>query len=377
MKKLLPIIGLCVLSACSNDKKQDQEGPNILENISFTTDTLEVAVGEEVINSSAYYGFDLSEDGKTAFFFNNRDLQIHEIDLEEMSLVKRHPFDRDGPNRAPSFVNYFQYLPNQEFLLASFNGAGVYTLEGELIQKLEINSDMISGFENENLLLTNNLHLSRNKSKALSLPRTFEGSILGLGIIDLKSMNAKSLDLPAMKITENYRVTFSEGGGSTSYGDFEQISKINSKFFIHSGATSDVYVYDADIDSLQLKSFPHQLVAKTKTGDFQTTVDSRERMLDINKEMSNQIDFGPFLWDHSNQQYFRFASKILAFDEEGASSKSDFYLFVYDEDLNLLAEGKVKDFRSLHKISFFKDGKLYCYSSVNENPGFIVYKFDF
>ena len=41
---------------------------NQLENLQITLDTLKVDVGEELVNSSAYYGFGLSEDGKSIFF---------------------------------------------------------------------------------------------------------------------------------------------------------------------------------------------------------------------------------------------------------------------------------------------------------------------
>ena len=352
MKKLFPIFGLALLSACGHKESTETSGVITLENPSFTTDTIAVNVGDEIFNANDYYGFDLSEDASTVY---------------SMTLVDRHPFERDGPNRVPDFVNYFQALPNEEFLLSNSNSSGIYSLSGELVRKLDLTTESVSGFDFEKSgFLTNTIHLSADKSKAISLPKAFTGGISGLGIINLESMKGETLAIPEMKITEKYRVTFREGGSSASSGDFEEIQEVNGDFIIHSSATSDSYIFDPILDSLRLLTFPHQLVPRFKTGDFQTEVDSRERMSEVSMEMHKLIDFGRFYWDEENGRYLRFAIR-----------NGDYFVFVYSEDFELQAEGKFEGFISIYNKSFVKEGKLYSYITVEENPGFLVYDFNF
>ena len=377
MKKLLTIFGLALLSACGHQESIETTGVKTLENPLFTTDTLAVNVGDEIFNANDYYGFDLSQDASTMYLFYNHESEIHEIDINSMTLVARYPFERDGPNRVPDFVNYFQALPNEEFLLSNSNSSGIYSLSGELVKKLDLTTESVSGFDFEKSgFLTSNIHLTADKSKSITLPKSFSGGISGLGVIDLASKKGINLELPAMKITEKYRVTFRQGNSSSSGGDFEDLQEVNGKFIVYSGATSDIYLYDSSLDSLSLLTFPHKIVPKSKEGNYQTEVASQELVNVIRKEMGKEIRFGRFYWDEKNERYLRFAQKNK-YDLEGKMIGGNFYVFTYSKDFKLTAEGEFKSYSPNQNMGFLKDGKLYCYIPVDENPGYVVYTFNF
>lgn len=377
MKKLLTISLLTLLAACGGKESTETADVLTLENPSFTTDTLAVNVGDEIFNAYGYYGDGLSQDGTKVYLFNDQESEIHEIDINSMTLVARHPFEKDGPNKIPSFVNYFQTLPGDEFLLANSNNSGIYSLSGELVQKLDLTTESVSGFdEKTSSFLTNSIHITEDKSKAITLPKSFGGGISGLGIIDLASKKGLNLELPAMKITEKYRVTFRQGGGSSSGGDYEDLQMLNGNFIIYSGATSDIYLYDPTLDSLSLLTFLHKIVPKSKQGNYTTEVDSQELVNEIRKEMGKEIRFGRFYWDEKNERYLRFGQKNK-YDAEWKMIGGDFYVFTYSKDFKLTAEGEFKNYSPNQNMGFFKDGKLYCYMPVEEIPGYVVYDFDF
>lgn len=377
MKKILKISTLVLLASCGGKESTETADILTLENPSFTADTLEVKVGDEVFNATGYFGSDLSKDENTAYLYYNAESEIHEIDLASMTLVARHPFEKDGPNKIPSFINFFQALPRNEFLIANYSSTGVYSLSGEFLQKLDITHQSVSGFDEEKgAELTDNIHLTEDKVKAISLPRTFPEGISGLGVIDLESMTGLNLELPAMKITEKYRVIYRHEGGSSFGGDVVKLQVVNGNFVIYSGATSDVYMFDPVLDSLSLLTFPHQLVPKSKMGNYPLEVDSRERVREIQFEMAKEINFGKFYWDSKNERYIRFAQKNK-YDVEGKMSIAEFFVFTYSKDFKLVAEGELKNFNPIHFINFLRDGKLYSYTTVDENPGFVVYALDF
>ena len=377
MKKLLTISLCALLASCGGKESIDVAEVLTLENPSYTTDTLAVNVGDDIFNAYGYYGDGLSRDGTKVYLFNHQEYEIHEIDINSLTLVARHTFEKDGPNKIPSYVSNFQILPGEEFLLGNSNNSGIYSLSGELIQKLELTTESVSGFdEKASSFLTNRIHITEDKSEAITLPKAFGGGISGLGVIDLASKKGTNLELPAMKITEKYRVTFRQGGGSSSGGDYEDLQMLNGNFIIYSGATSDIYLYDPLLDSLSLLTFPHKIVPKSKQGNYQTEVDAQELVNEISIEMSKEIRFGRFYWDEKNERYLRFAQKNK-YDAELKMIGGDFYVFTYSKDFKLTAEGEFKNYSPNQNMAFFKDGKFYCYMPVDETPGFVVYDFDF
>ena len=373
MKKLLLFFGLPLFFSCgekSNSEKVESE--NILENLTYTVDTLILDVGEEIFNPGAYYGRDLSENGETAYWFYEPEKQIHEYDLANLKLKAIHPFETDGPNAIPSYLNNFQALPNEEFFMADYAKTGVYSLAGAQLFNLRIQLENITGFDPEaTFSLTNSVHLSPDKKKILSLPNNFAGPVEGLAVIDIASMSGKLRPLPALKMTDKYNVSFEQGNGISRSGDFQSLQYVNELFFIYSGATSDTYTYDWKTDSLKLHTFPHELVAKSKTGEFSTKVDSNERRWEVGKEMRKQITFGQFYWDESRSMYFRFGGMT---DE---NDKTTVYLFAYDDALNLQGETEMEGMEFMLYQAFFRKGKLYNYWVIGEDPALIEYSLDF
>lgn len=53
---------MAILAACSGRESENKEPKNILENFSFSVDTLVVDVGEEIFMPGAYSNFEISEE---------------------------------------------------------------------------------------------------------------------------------------------------------------------------------------------------------------------------------------------------------------------------------------------------------------------------
>ncbi len=378
MKRLPLYFCLPLFFACG--EKGSSENTNatiILENFSLAADTVQVDVGEELFVPGSYYLKDFSKDRSTGYFFYPEN-EIHEIDLNSLKLVKRHVFAEDGPNDIPEYINYLQVLPNEEVFLANYAQTGVYKISGEKVNTYKVQPENIEGIPTDAAYsLSNSLHISPDKSTLLSLPNTFGEPIEGLAVIKTGEMSAKILDLPALELSSNFQIVFRQGNGASATGDYQRIQLVNDRFFISSGATAEIYTYDWKTDSLQLHSFPHQLVPLTKTGEITRNIESREAYQAASRALHKQITYGEFLWDESREMYFRFGDMNWQYNEEGRSIKADIYLFSYDKDLNLTGETQVDELERMPYGTFMKDGKLYMQWVQGENPAFIVYTFNF
>ena len=380
MKNYLHLLLCVLLLSCAKESDQQSVAgaiqsqtysENQLENLSISIDTLRVDVGDELVVAGAYYGFGLSEDGKSIFFAEGQGTEVHEIDLKEMRLRRRIKFETDGPNQAPDFIESFQVLPEDEFLLSNYAIQGIFNGKAERVLNMKIRSDGFQGIEEDMGNLYSALRVSPDKKKAFSLPSPFGGFTSGLAVMDLESREGKLIELPALELTKNFRVTFSQNNGVSISGDMIRMKKMRDKLVIYSGSIADIYLYDYRLDTLQLVQFDHQLVANQKTGSFKTEVSSNEERVEVASQMRKQITFYDFHWDESRKQYFRFGAMENGISEAGVRPSPDVFLFSYDENFNLLGEVKVEELPNLFFNSFFYEGKLYNYWPVEEDPGFV------
>ncbi|MFC3416440.1 DUF4221 family protein [Algoriphagus hitonicola] len=378
MKNYITILLAFLFFACESENQHANNSDpttyseNQLENLQVILDTVKVDVGSELIRSGAYYGFGLSDDGQSVYFAEGQSVEIHEIDLNEMKLVQRIKFEKDGPNQAPNFINYLDVLPKREFLLANYAIQAIFDSQAEKIQDLKLQAEEFEGIDESMGSLYNNVLLSQDKKKAFSLPSPFGEFTDGLAVLDLENRSGELIKLPALDLTENFRVTFSQNGGMTSSGDMIRMQKIKDQLVIYSGSTADIYLYELLTDSLKLVTFNHQLVENKKTGEFKTEAGSNEERVEISAQMRKQINFYGFNWDESRKQYFRFGAKENGLNESGENLPADVFLFSYDSDFNLLGEKKIDELSNLFFNSFFFEGKLYNYKPVEEDPGFVV-----
>ncbi|WP_425636899.1 DUF4221 family protein [Algoriphagus yeomjeoni] len=380
MKRLFFFVALIVsFSSCETKNNSESSAtPNLLENFSFSVDTVTVDVGEEIFMPGAYYKFELSDDGDQVFTYFEPEFEVHEIDLNAMKLVKRHKFEKDGPNMIPMYLNYMQNLNETELFFANSFQAGIFKKTGEKVKSISLKPEDYSGLDPEfPYVLGNSIQISPDQKTVLTLPNENLGTAEGLAILNLEGMSAKFLKLPALEMTKNFRVLFKQGNGAVSSGENQRLYMINGQFIIDSGATSDLYIYDQASDSLRLVTFPHQLVPKAKTGEFPSEVDSNERRREVLNDIRKQISFSQLFWNENQQIYFRMGEMNRELNEATKRYSSDTYLFTYDKDFNLTGETEVQGLDFMPTYGFARDNKLYMEWVVDENPAFIVYTFNF
>ncbi|MDN3203887.1 DUF4221 family protein [Algoriphagus sediminis] len=370
----------CAVFACSEGTNGDSETPNnILEDFSFSLDTIQIDSGEELINlANGFRTSAVTPDRKFVFLYVPQDQGLLKIDLDAARLVERFQFEEEGPDGVGNFPNNFQYLPGDEFVIASYMQAGQFNLDGKKLLDLKFAPSDIPEYESDdNSPLTNSLLLLNDGKTHVSLFGSFFQGVWDLSIIDLASKSGKLVDLPAFDFLKDY--TFMNMNGTTAMVYTEQIDvyPMNDELFVSTSATSDIYLYDFESDSARLIEFPHKLTARRKSADINKEPSGDEEFNEQMETLRTQIAYKPLLWDSSSQRYYRFGDKMDPKVADDVPRTYEVFLFAYDENLNLIGETQLENLEKAPSNPFFKDGKLWSYVNIEDELGFAIMDFNF
>lgn len=377
MKKLPIFFLIALLFSCSEKDKKDSS-LNILENLTYAIDTLVVDSGEEFINLSIGLNFsDVSEDKKSLFIFERGRLSFQEVDLDQMKLLGTYPFEMEGPNGIGK-GGIFQLLSDRNLMIPSVTKTAIYNLQGELISNLKLITDELDHMSDiDEFTLLNQIHFDPKSGVFYSLPGKYTSGIRELAIINATTNKGKVVKLPAMEKAGNFRVFFNTENDKAIEVEEYSLSPLNDKIYITCTVTGGVYRYNPATDDLEYIEFNHQLIPNEKTGEIINEVYSQKDFNAEYRKVASQISYLKLMWDEETSRFYRLAYKGVLGDQQLEPISYQVFLLAYSEDLELMGETLIPDFKQVPKSYFFKDGKLYSYVNVEDELGFAVFTFDF
>ncbi|TXE14792.1 DUF4221 family protein [Algoriphagus aquimarinus] len=379
MKKLIPVLFL-IASCGEKGSTESAESGNVLENLTYSVDTLVVDAGGELLSIENYLQLEgsssLSEDQKFFYVFNNKDHTLAVVDLDQLKLVEVLPFEKEGPDGVGEYIAGLQALPDGRFLITGFEKAGVFNREGKKLDDIPLIAEKYEGIETDLPI-----YLKLTRSAEMNLLFSFTGySDFGekkLVLINPSQKSGKTIKLPEIEKAQEFDITLISNQGSISLMTPLYIQELNGQVYVSNGISSGVYTYDYQADSMRLITFQHQLVPSAVSGTVKNEVSSREEFNSEVEKITTQIAFEKLLWDEKSNHFFRIGRKTIPKIKKDTPYKSEVYLFIYDENLNLLGEKLLEDLTNPPRFYFMKDGKLYSYVNVEDELGFAVFTFDF
>ena len=381
MKKLsLPFLSLALLVSCGEKGNSEKaESDNILEGLTYAVDTVVVDPGDELINlSMGLYFFDVSKDSKRLYQLTPNDQSVAVVDLDRLELIKKIKFEKEGPNGVGSFPAEIKVLPDENFMLSTFNSAGIFDSQSIKIDDISLKAEEHPELElKEGQDLNFQINCSEDGGFLYSLPGGIMESERDLAVINRSTNKGKMIDIPALDNTGKFSIMFFQNGmGEISMEDYF-LDEYNGNLYLSSSVTSDLYRYNFQQDSLQLFSFPITVSPKEKTEFPKTEVSSKEEQEEESQKVRSQISLKHIMWDESRQLFFRIASITVPNETPGSPAKISVFLYAFDSDMKLVGETLIDDLKSIPSSAFFKDGKLYSYVNVEDELGFAVFTFDF
>ncbi|MEB2776598.1 DUF4221 family protein [Algoriphagus sp. D3-2-R+10] len=381
-KSFLLIVCLPLFFSCEKpaDSNESQAG-NILENLSYTVDTVVVDPGGNIIDLSHGARFSsVSLDEQKFYHYDYNKTAINEIDLQKLELTDRYQFSKEGPNSIGFNPPSIQPLSKDRFLFVSSSiNVGTYHKNGEKEKSLKFNFREIEGLDiDEESLITYKAHISHDEKYLFALTSPYKtSSDIRLIIIDPETKTGKSISMPNMVSTLRFKVELQNERHYLGIKENLSLKILNDRLFITSSSNSDTYVYDYQKDSLLLYEFAHQQVAPRKSAEVKNEVESENEFYAEWAKFKYQTSFDKFLWDKKRQQYFRLGYNLMSQETPELEKESEVFLFIYDKDLNLLGETRLDQINDRLESPFFKDGKLWSYVNVEDELGFAIFTFDF
>lgn len=390
MKNLLLILTFSLLASCggSSDTKEISKGEepsNILENMTFTIDTLIIDAGDSIIDTRnvTTYGkksySSVANEGSLLYIFDRMRLILQEIDLNSLHLIHTYPFEKEGPDGVTRFVYTFRVLPSGEFLVTDLIGnAAIFSKIGKKLRSIKPNGkELLQDTNLEPPAISSGLFVDMEAEKLYSLPLNYRTKEIYFAVMDSLGQTGEIFEIPEFHRIFDFSVEYNSGGGGSSQGEGLRLQKPNNLVLLSSTYGNAVYVFDPELDSLYYKRFPHEIVPLEKDIEIKNQVSSQGEFEAEVEKLYTQIDYGEFYWDKITQRYYRFARIGLPRAVPDSPKKYEFFMFAYDKNLELKGETKLQGVTEIPESAFFKDGKLWSYVNVNDELGFAVITFDF
>ena len=319
----------------------------------------------------------ISDDNGVLYLFDEYDASVSHINLDKLTLDQKSYFEAEGPDGIGVRITNFQALSSGNLTFISSTRAKTFSQEGELIQDIDLNPAKITGLElGGGANLTYNSILSEDGKYFFSLPGSYMRGTRDLAVIESTSSAGKIIDIPAMDVTFDSRIIL-KGEMVQIYMEEIYLQNIENKLYIVSSATSDLYRYDYEMDSMELFSFPITVTEKAKNIPVKNDVSSLEEFNAEREKVANQIGFRKLIWDEAHGLLFRFGTISLPKNHPDDEGKEEVYLYAFDTNMRLVGETRLNKLTEVPEYSFFKEGKLWSYVNVEDELGFAVFTFDF
>ena len=359
---------------------QDVSSSNILENLSFTIDTLLTdSKGSLIYLPQGLSKSDLSPNKKFLYALNTKTNNLYQFDLDRLELVDTYQFEKEGPNSVPPVIWKFQLLNENKIGFADYHITGVYNLQTQKLSSYQFSDkDFSNLIEAPTVPKYEELQLSLDGKQIFFLHKNIKEEKVYLGLFDPEKGKEDLIDLDQFGFLTRLYFSHSEGIShhvSNSAPVGMKMEKTRS--IIYSKGTSKVYFYNISTGSLAFKAPNHELVPNDQKPPFSNKVSSIQQVIDASNGTVFQISYQEILYDDYRKMYFRFGSILEETENLNSKTKKEVFLFAYDQNFNLVGETQIKELVKVPQYPFFKDGKLWSYVNVEDELGFAVFTFDF
>jgi len=322
-------------------------------------------------------GSDISLDKKYLYNFNYFDHSIEKINLDELRLEKKIPFEREGPNGTGDFMGGIRINSKNQFTIFGITQTILFSLDG---QKLRTISFKDFGFDYAEEIVSLPI-LDQEADRLYIVSSGLEERNYTLQILNLESQGALGILTKSLDKLNEYIFTLKAANASVIFRPHTKIEKFETKIILSNQISNELIVFDTAVDSLFLKSYKSQLTSSIKAYNYQTLHETEESLENEYSKFLQDINFLPPFWDEKNQVFYRFSyEEIKDQNENNQEKKVNVYLTVFDRDFNWLGEAEVPQFNKISRDDFFakfpkhfaKDGNIWIYKNIEDELRFIV-----
>jgi hypothetical protein len=373
MKRFFLLLFIPFVFSCSESEKQESTGINF----SYTIDTVQVDPGEHLIFISRYMSTSaVSKDHKWLYNLNVSAPEMEFIDMENLKFDRAVPLEKEGPEGIGTSVSDLHVSDQGEFFFIGYRSLVKADSGFENFQRYQLQADQFQGDSlGEAEGLDFGYVISRDGKKLFGTysKQQFNGSTRGLAILDLASMELKTIPIPELESLVDFNISQFDGSGNPRMSTIEPVwvREFSGKIYLSNSARNEAFVYHPEVDSLEHKQFKSMLTADSKKGLYTKSTNSDEEMRNAWKEKEQEVSFQELFYDPTHEKFWRVSTDLDRMIGDSAVTKK--VLTIFDRDLNQLHEEQIK-FNISGSLSYFKDGVLHTFINLDDELGFQLIK---
>ncbi|WP_186756862.1 DUF4221 family protein [Echinicola salinicaeni] len=357
------IISLTI--SCNGKTENADKG--YFSNVELSLDTVRIDPGDEVIFLK--YGLTssgISTDSKYLYNFNEYDLTLEKINLEELRLEDKFLFEREGPNGIGPGMAIMKVLNEHQISLTGMYHSSLFSLNGRKLMTVYYeNFSLANWHSGGDLLKGDKVIMDPSAKRIYGLIQDYDGKNFKLGILYLDKYETSRLNLKSFERASDYRFRYYLGKGSIiNEAPRMGIEKFGTKVILSNETTCDLMWYDTEMDSLFIKSYSSQLTANKKEKIYKLEHATPEEFEIERAKYREEINFMHPFYDSENKIYYRFSYQLK-------KGKTEVYLTAYDNDLNMIGETFVPQLNKKPAKHFVKDSKIWIYENIDDEMVFV------
>ncbi|SHN25279.1 protein of unknown function [Cyclobacterium lianum] len=357
---------ILLISCKGNTEKAD---PDFFSNFQLSLDTIIIDPGDEILFvKHQLLNADMGSDGKYFYNFNGDDHTLEKINLDELRLEEKLPFEKEGPNGTGPGIGVMRIVDESHVSITAMYQISLFSMEGEKYMTVYYENFSLANWHNGGDLLSGTkVVLDPDTKQLYGLIQGYEDKRFVLGLLHLEEYETSRVELKSFERLPDYSFEYTISGKATvhmSESPKVGIEKFGKKVVLSNEITSALAWYDTEMDSLFMKTYDSQLTANQKEKEYKKVHETPEEFKVEYARYLQEINFMPPFWDQDGQMFLRFSY----IENE---SRADVYLTAYDEDLKMLGETLVPQLTKKPARHFAKDGKIWLYENINDEMGFI------
>jgi len=268
--------------SCSSEDRSESGGTQDFK-FSYEIDTVLIDSNDVLFFlNDGLMGSGLSPDFNKLYTYNEAVSRLNIVDLEKLEFLDSLPLEKEGPNGIGEMgIGNINVTDSGDYYFFVFRGIKHFDAAGNL--KSEINWITDEKILNQLANGALEFHSDRISPDGSTYFGIYTASNIpdrpqedGLAIMDLKSKNLRMIDIPALKMLNEFTIRLIENGGTAIAGDQAYLKVNDSKILISNSAVNGVSVYDMELDSLSNFSYETELLPAEKPGKYPRQVGTME-----------------------------------------------------------------------------------------------------
>src|SRR5690554_6666154 len=249
---------LVLLLSCNG--KIDENGVDYFSNLQFSLDTVIIDPGDEIIFLKyQLFSSDVGKNGKYLYNFNENDVTVEKINLDELRLEEKFPFEREGPNGIGTNVAVMKVLNDSQITITGMYQSSLFSIEGEKLMTVYYENFSLAEWHNGgDLLKADRVLFDPDAKRLYGLIEGYDNNIFVLGILYLDEFVVSRMELKSFEKMPDYSFEYTSSGKATvfiSESPKVGIEKFGTKVILSNEITSTLMWYDTEIDSLFMKAY--------------------------------------------------------------------------------------------------------------------------